>query len=1119
MAGKGESQAAQKLEELHFGSMSSEYDDIDNKDHNSRISRPSISDSISLYSNGSLASHEADPDPQTSPVIKMGWLEKTPPQGSLIFQRRWVRLDADYLRYFKNDKVKYSKKIIPIASITNAVRVSDQRLQVVTQNRTFLFRAQSESERDMWMSALQEAMGDQHCCGDMTPSICMQGHLEMQGQSKFYVVVCTSTVFLYRNAEEFKAGIGITSIEMNVGTVKDADHRAFDLITPFKTFRFVAESDQAKEEWLVAMQSSIEESFSNHEVAKRIWSEGSNRFCADCGEALPKWASINLCVVVCEQCAGMHRRLGSNISKVRSLEMDKKVWTDALIQLFLLLGNERANLFWAGNVPPGNLLSPFSSSEQRGSFISAKYQEGRYRCHHKLFGHQEKLNNALCINVQTDDVLETLCLVFCGADIHCDTHSSASPTPTSLAKSYNQTLQAEFLRQNQSTFISSPEVRHDVSKTPSVALLSITQKGYLFKTGSVTRSITTRKGKEEFSQRWCSLNEDSFRYYENEKNSNLKGELKMKGIACLAVNPPDTHGYAHTFEICTTSGRLYLFGADDPDTLREWIKSIAKAIVPPSAGDIVDLDFERIGKLRCRDRLNLLNPQMGFFALVGTILHACFENGERADIDLRKLQELSIQQEHAVLILVGKHRTLHFEIEQKLQFQGWCAAIKQSAQSTGKALSQQQLTHLDIPVIVDCCVTYITKYGLNLEGIYRKSGVNSSITALLEAFRQDARRVWLQEGKHKVEDVSGVLKRFFRDLEDSVFTSPASAHWLGAIAVREESKRVLRYQSLFCSLPPVNKATLRALINHLYCVQHFANINQMSQCNLAIVFGPTLFQTDGIDSSASQVIEDLIQHYVAIFNADEQHLQRQLNEIKLINKLREDGVTEIKSPHIFCTVYLEEKEERDEHHVKISVTMTAAELILGILDQCKISQNEQESWSCFEVNERAETERLLHYQEKVLPVFHSPGRESILLVKRNVFMKAMLHYLAGKVNIRKSGVMKFREERTVLGRRGGFLSRFFVLLDTSLKLFKEVQDVTSQSIRPEREWPVKSLRVYRGIKARLRPPTSWGMTIVYEDERLENQRWCMCCETQTDMIEWMATFLSVQHEGNVWPVE
>lgn len=49
-------------------------------------------------------------------------------------------------------------------------------------------------------------------------------------------------------------------------------------------------------------------------------------------------------------------------------------------------------------------------------------------------------------------------------------------------------------------------------------------------------------------------------------------------------------------------------------------------------------------------------------------------------------------------------------------------------------------------------------------------------------------------------------------------------------------------------------------------VQLFSGENQMNTHNLAIVFGPTLFQTDGKDYKAGRVVEDLISHYVKIFN-------------------------------------------------------------------------------------------------------------------------------------------------------------------------------------------------------------------------------------------------------------
>lgn len=53
-----------------------------------------------------------------------------------------------------------------------------------------------------------------------------------------------------------------------------------------------------------ALQEAIAETLSDYEVAEKIWSNRSNRMCADCKALNPDWASINLCVVICKNCAG-----------------------------------------------------------------------------------------------------------------------------------------------------------------------------------------------------------------------------------------------------------------------------------------------------------------------------------------------------------------------------------------------------------------------------------------------------------------------------------------------------------------------------------------------------------------------------------------------------------------------------------------------------------------------------------------------------------------------------------------------------------------------------------------------------------------------------------------------
>ncbi|XP_048644080.1 arf-GAP with Rho-GAP domain, ANK repeat and PH domain-containing protein 1 isoform X4 [Marmota marmota marmota] len=1007
-----------------------------------------------------------------TPVIKAGWLDKNPPQGSYIYQKRWVRLDADHLRYFDSNKDAYSKRFISVACISRVTAIGDQKFEVITNNRTFAFRAESDVERQEWMQALQQAVAEQRARARPAGAYLLgvrgseqpehAGSLELRGfKNKLYVTVVGDKVQLYKNLEEYHLGIGITFIDMSVGNVKDLDRRSFDLTTPYRIFSFSAESELEKEQWLEAMQGAIAEALSTSEVTERIWAAAPNRFCADCGAAQPDWASINLCVVICKRCAGEHRGLGAGVSKVRSLKMDRKVWTEKLIE-------------------------------------------------------------ALCAAVTTTDLAETQALLGCGAGVSCFSGDPQAPTPLALAEQAGQTLQMEFLRNNQNTEVPRLDSMKPLEKHYSVVLPTVSHSGFLYKTASAGKLLQDRRAREEFSRRWCVLSDGVLSYYENERTVTPNGEIRASEIVCLAVPPPDTHGFEHTFEVYTEGERLYLFGLESAELAHEWVKCIAKAFVSPLAEDLLTRDFERLGRLPCKAGLSLQRAQEGWFALTGSELRAVFPEGPCEEpLQLRRLQELSIQgdSENQVLVLVERRRTLYIQGERRLDFTGWLGAIQKAAASLGDTLSEQQLGDSDIPVIVYRCVDYITQCGLTSEGIYRKCGQTSKTQRLLESLRQDARSVHLKEGEQHVDDVSSALKRFLRDLPDGLFTRAQRLAWLEASEIEDEEEKLSRYRELLVHLPPVNRATVKALISHLYCVQCFSDTNQMNTHNLAIVFGPTLFQTDGQDYKAGRVVEDLISHYVVVFSVDEEELRKQREEVTAIVKMRVAG-TASGTQHagdFICTVYLEEKKAETEQHVKIPASMTAEELTLEILDRRNVGIREKDYWTCFEVSEKEEAERPLHFAEKVLPILHSLGTDSHLVVKKHQAMEAMLLYLASRVGDTKHGMMKFREDRSLLGLglpSGGFHDRYFILNSSCLRLYKEVR-----SHRPEKEWPVKSLKVYLGVKKKLRPPTCWGFTVVHETEKHEKQQWYLCCDTQMELREWFATFFFVQHDGLVWPSE
>lgn len=100
-----------------------------------------------------------------------------------------------------------------------------------------------------------------------------------------------------------------------------------------------------------------------------------NRSCADCGAPDPKWASANIGVFICLKCSGVHRSLGTHISRVLSVTLDE--WTDDEIDAMAEVGgNAAANSIYEAFIPEGRSKpGPNSSNDERAFFIRSKYEK------------------------------------------------------------------------------------------------------------------------------------------------------------------------------------------------------------------------------------------------------------------------------------------------------------------------------------------------------------------------------------------------------------------------------------------------------------------------------------------------------------------------------------------------------------------------------------------------------------------------------------------------------------------------------------------------------------------------------------------------------------------------
>lgn len=111
----------------------------------------------------------------------------------------------------------------------------------------------------------------------------------------------------------------------------------------------------------------------NAQTLKALVKLEGNKVCADCKRNKhPRWASWNLGVFICIRCSGIHRGMGTHISRVKSVDLD--AWTDEQLQSILKWGNSRANKYWEAKLAPGHV----PSEAKIENFIRTKYESKRW---------------------------------------------------------------------------------------------------------------------------------------------------------------------------------------------------------------------------------------------------------------------------------------------------------------------------------------------------------------------------------------------------------------------------------------------------------------------------------------------------------------------------------------------------------------------------------------------------------------------------------------------------------------------------------------------------------------------------------------------------------------------
>ncbi|XP_051538971.1 arf-GAP with GTPase, ANK repeat and PH domain-containing protein 3-like isoform X2 [Myxocyprinus asiaticus] len=193
-----------------------------------------------------------------------------------------------------------------------------------------------------------------------------------------------------RKKHRRKKSTGITKPDsFSAGNEEQEESFEFVIVSlTGQMWHFEASTYEERELWVQAIESQIFASLQSCESSKnksRLGSQSDaltiqsirnvrgNSFCADCDAPNPDWASLNLGALICIECSGMHRNLGTHLSRVRSLDLDD--WPVELSMVMTAIGNAMANSVWEGCMEGYTKPGVDSNREEKERWIRAKYEQ------------------------------------------------------------------------------------------------------------------------------------------------------------------------------------------------------------------------------------------------------------------------------------------------------------------------------------------------------------------------------------------------------------------------------------------------------------------------------------------------------------------------------------------------------------------------------------------------------------------------------------------------------------------------------------------------------------------------------------------------------------------------
>ena len=348
-----------------------------------------------------------------STVLTQGYLLKRSSNMRADWKRRFFVLDAfGHLTYYRDkDAMSRAKETVNLLTATIKPDLEDSNMRfcfrVVSPEKTYCLQAESQAERARWMEAITTAiaglLNSNHAIQESVMAATMSGAAGSSSSSISPLPPRSPEQTRHRPRGGGGGGVGHSrSGSFGGASFGFGKHdRSFSMGSALSSLDLSGDDMEAGpsprstgggggggenggHHRRNSSMSSFQGDGDMRATLAALRGTPGNGVCADCGMVDPDWASLNLGVLMCIQCSGVHRQLGVHVSKVRSCTLDVRVWEPSVVALFRRWGNERSNRLWegagdddGGDNDGGEALpskpKPTASLEEKSVYIRAKY--------------------------------------------------------------------------------------------------------------------------------------------------------------------------------------------------------------------------------------------------------------------------------------------------------------------------------------------------------------------------------------------------------------------------------------------------------------------------------------------------------------------------------------------------------------------------------------------------------------------------------------------------------------------------------------------------------------------------------------------------------------------------